>query len=80
MTNWPIYLRTNLKWVKYRLNSLKLINKIINWVNSNYIYVTQIDPKTVYLLNGLYKSTWIWLKFAYTWSKPVKKHLKFKLY
>ena len=30
---------------------------IIKWIGLDEIYVVQVDPKTTYLLNGLYMST-----------------------
>ena len=29
---------------------------IIKWINSSQIRIIQLDTKTIYLLNGLYKS------------------------
>ena len=48
----------------------------MNQFKLNLCYV-QIDPKTTYLLNGLYKSVWIWPKPNFTQSKPIKGMLNF---
>lgn len=48
---------------------------IIKWVNLSQICIMQVDPKTFYLLNGLYRSIQIWSKLNHTQLKLLKSML-----
>ena len=59
-----IFIKSKLKlsqiWVQYFIVIIKLINMIIKQINSNQIYVIQVDTKiTSYSLKELYKPIWI---------------------